>query len=214
GILSMADTAEPLVHTPDLLAPGLPDTVLDAALMVPFDVKSAVERLELLQGFFKAVMKEGQDYGPPFPGSKAKQLYTSGADKLCQFFGVYDRSRCTHRVEQWGLTSGERPFLHFEFEADLISYRTGRIVAVGIGSANSLEQKYRYRKTERKCPECQAPAIFRSKFIERGATEKGWYCNKNKDGCGAQFPPNDERIIKQEVGRIENLQIQELHHTS
>lgn len=200
------------------LNPSLPaagsDSLLDDMMAKPFDVESAMQRLELLKRFFSKAMEEGQgkDYGPAFPGSTAKALYTNGADKFCQFIAVYPRPREIHRVEQWGMKDGEKPFFSFEYQVDIVSRRTGQILAVGVGSANSLETKFRYRSAKQACPQCGQSTIMRSKYPDRETGDVGWYCNRNADGCGASFTSDDEAITSQEVGKIENVNIQELHH--
>ncbi|MCW5893323.1 MAG: hypothetical protein KIT14_22645 [bacterium] len=200
---------------PEMVQPQLPsvDDILDAATTAPLDLDGVSVRLEQLKEFVRRHLRYGlgKDYGPPFPGSKAIQLYTDGADKLCNFFRVYPRPRNITRVEQWGL-NGEKAFLHFEDEIDLVSLATGRVVSIGIGSCNSLEEQFRYRKDERTCPECNEPAIIRSKYPDRVTGEKGWYCNRNKGGCGAQFEATDKSVADQDCGRVENPNIPEEHH--
>ncbi len=194
---------------------GTGSTLIADALCAPFDVTQAKDRLEKLIAFFDAVMEEGvdKDYGPPFPGSKAKQLYTSGADKCCQFLGVYPRPRNIGRIEDWGRGAGEKAFFHFEDEVDLVSLRTGQIVAIGVGSCNTLESKYRYRKLDRTCPECGVAAIKKSKFPDRDTGDIGFYCNRNMQGCGENFRSDDPEIINQETGIVENDDIAGMHHT-
>lgn len=188
-------------------------TLIDDILSAAFDVERAQQRLDLVQKFFKEVMKEGEDYGPAYPGAKAIILYRSGGDKLCQFLGVVQRPKVTARIEHWALDGVGIAFFHFEIESELVSLRTGQVVAVGMGSCNSREVKYRYRTSERKCPECKNEAIIRSKYPDRQTGEKGWYCLPKKGGCGEKFDHDDEDIIDQEVGRVENTEIADLHHT-
>lgn len=204
GTSAVAPLNEPLP------APGS-DTLLDSAMAAPFDVDGALDRLKRLKDFFGRAMElgQGKDYGPPFPGATEHQLYTAGADKFCQFIGVYPRPREIHRTEQWGLTAGERAFFAFEYQVDIVSRRTGQIVAVGVGSANSLEGRYRYRRVERTCPQCASEAVIKGQEKYGG----GWLCFKKKGGCGAKFADGDAAIEAQEVGRIENPDLAELHHT-
>jgi hypothetical protein len=187
-------------------------SLIDDILSAPFDVEKAKQRLAKLEEFFRAVMKPDEDYGPAYKGSKAIILYRGGGDKMCQFLGVVQRPKVTDKIEQWALEGG-LPFFHFQLESELVSLRSGQIVAVGMGSCNSREVKYRYRNAERKCPECSNAAIIPSKFEDRRTGKKGWYCLPGKGGCGNKFEPEDRRITQQEVGRIENTEIADLHHT-
>ena len=52
-----------------------------------------------------------------------------------------------------------------------------------------------------------------SRYPDKQTGEKGWYCNKKADGCGASFPPADTRILEQEAGRQEHPDPAELWHT-
>ncbi len=205
----------PVVPPANAPVPPPGATLIADAMCAPFDVQQAKDRLDLLMQFFADVMEEGieKDYGPPFPGSKAKQLYTSGADKCCQFLGVYPRPRNIERIEEWGRGQGEKAFFHFEDEVDLVSLRTGQVVAIGVGSCNTLESKYRWRKLERVCPECGVAAIKKSKYPDRETGDIGFYCNKNMQGCGENFRSDDEDIIDQEIGVVENDDVAGMHHT-
>lgn len=94
----------------------------------------------------------------------------------------------------------------------------GPIVAVGVGTANSWETKYRYRNLQRKCPSCGAAALMLSKFEAKGGALKGlrpWWCNNKPaaGGCGAEFAPDDKRIVDQEVGRTANPDAHDLENT-
>lgn len=198
----------PTANAPVPAGGALIDDILSAA----FDVDKAKQRLDLVQKFFKAVMHEEEDFGPAYPGSKAIILYRSGGDKLCQFLGVVQRPKVEARIEHWALEGG-LPFFHFEIVSELVSLRTGQVVAVGMGSCNSREVKYRYRTADRVCPKCDKPFIRRSNYPDQRSGKKGWYCWQKPGGCNAKFDADDESITKQEAGRVENTEIADLHHT-
>jgi hypothetical protein len=173
----------------------------------------AKQRLEELQQFISEVMVPSQvddkgnvtrdgDYGPPFPGSKKKVLLKAGAEKLAEVYGFTVEPVITQRIEKWTEKDGG-PFFHYEVEAKIYSKRTGNLVGKGVGSCNSMENRYRYRQGQRECPACGSATIFKSKPQFGG----GWYCNQRAGGCGESFKPNSDgarEIEAQVVGKVEN----------
>jgi ssDNA-binding Zn-finger/Zn-ribbon topoisomerase 1 len=175
-----------------------PETETPAALVLapkfvvgPTDIKV---RIAELQDFVKAYMIEGEDYGT-IPGTAKPTLYKSGAEKLCDVYGFQRLFQTVNRVEDW-----EKGLFHYEIRADLVDSRTGLTVAQGLGSANTMEARYRWRKQERTCPQCNTPAIIEGKAEFGG----GWVCWKKRGGCGANFEDIDPAILSQKIGRIEN----------
>lgn len=157
----------------------------------PTDIKV---RIAELQDFVQSYMIEGEDFGT-IPGTAKPTLYKSGAEKLCDVYGFQRLFQTMNRVEDW-----EKGFFHYEIRADLVDSRTGLTVAQGLGSANTMEARYRWRKEERKCPECDQPTIIKGKEEYGG----GWVCWKKRGGCGQNFAEFDLSITNQAVGRIEN----------
>lgn len=151
-------------------------------------------RIKELQDFVGSYMIEGEDYGT-IPGTAKPTLYKSGAEKLCDVYGFQRLFQTMNRVEDW-----QKGFFHYEIRADLVDSRTGLTVAQGLGSANTMEARYRWRKEERKCPECDQPTIIKGKEEYGG----GWVCWKKRGGCGQNFDEFDPAITHQTVGRIEN----------
>jgi hypothetical protein len=72
-----------------------------------------------------------------------------------------------------------------------------------------MESKYRWRKGERKCPQCGAEAIIKGKAEYGG----GWLCFDKKGGCKAKFTDNDAEITGQQVGRVANPDISDSYNT-
>jgi len=99
-------------------------------------VEQAVARLKEFQRFVDAVMVKDVDYGI-IPGTDKPTLLKPGAEKLCEMYGLAPVVTVTHRIEDW-----EKPFFHYECRCELLSKRTGNIVAVGVGSCNSRERRY------------------------------------------------------------------------
>ncbi len=99
-------------------------------------VEQAVARLKEFQRFVDAVMVKDVDYGV-IPGTDKPTLLKPGAEKLCEMYGLAPVIQVTHRIEDW-----DKPFFHYECRCELVSKRTGNIVAVGVGSCNSREKRY------------------------------------------------------------------------
>lgn len=174
--------------------------------IVPLDQDQSVQSVKLLVGILtqlKAdVFEEGVDYGV-IPGTNTKPvLLLAGMEKLLRAL----RLRPEYVLRQ-SIVDFDKPLFYFQYECRLIEIDTNLVVATAIGSANSMESKWRYRNAERVCPNCGAATIKRSKFPPKNAphgTPPGWYCYDKLGGCGANFAYEDNQIIEQEVGRTEN----------
>lgn len=167
--------------------------------VVPTMVSSVSEtrkRLSDLQAFVKEIMVEGSDFGK-IPGTPKPTLLKPGAEKLCEVYGLAPRSEVTQRIEEW-----DRGFFFYEIRCDLISKRTGQLVASALGSCNSMEARYRWRTVGRICPSCGAEAIIESKF-DTG----GFYCFPKKGGCDAKIKggsPEAATLAAQQPSKVEN----------
>lgn len=176
------------------------------ALSAVFDLDTAKKRLVELKEFVQFYMKEGEDFGT-IPGTPKPTLYKSGADKLCDIYGIADQYKITNRTEDWS-----KNLFDYEVECTLVSKRDGGLIATGLGSCNSYEGKYRYRETKRHCPQCGKECIIKGKADWGG----GWVCwNKpgKSDGCGAKFKDGDQAIESQVVGKTENEDIPTIKNT-
>jgi hypothetical protein len=191
----MSDTPAPIV---DLVK--APTQELYRPVM---SIAAAIERREQIVQFVSGLMKEGVDYGT-IPGTNKPTLLKPGAEKLCSFFGLEPQYAVTR--EEVDLTGSERsggePFYYIGYHCRLS--RDGRTLGVGEGSCNSWESKYRWREGKRKCPDCGAETIFKSKDRDE------WYCWAKRGGCGmvARFSATGgskyEQIASQSVGRVPN----------
>lgn len=208
----MADPREPI--EPEILRDAPTNGSLaryeapanNLALSAVFDLDTAKKRLIELQEFVEFYMKEGEDYGK-IPGTPKPTLYKSGADKLCDIYGIADQYKITNRTEDWS-----KNLFDYEVECTLVSKRDGSLVATGLGSCNSFEGKYRWRETKRHCPTCNKETIIKGKAEYGG----GWICwNKpgKSDGCGAKFKDGDTAIESQQVGKTENEDIPTIKNT-
>jgi hypothetical protein len=146
----------------------------------PADVLRAAA---LIQEVMAAVMKDGEHYGI-VPGTEKtdaegrvtgkKSLFKSGAEKLCFTFGL--SNKLDIKLEPM-------PGGHREYTIICNLYdRAGALRGQGVGSASTMESKYRYRGAAGKpCPSCGALAAKPSKKEYGG----GYYCDqKAGGGCG------------------------------
>jgi hypothetical protein len=200
-----APEGEPAVNatsTPTGLAPVLERPGPPTGLGGMRAVQAAIEELQAFREFVKSALKPGLDFGKiPNTGTKPT-LLQPGAQKINMLFN----SRPEHSTERFDLGGG-----HVEFivTTRLISRVNDREVGQGIGSASTMESKYRWRHEERTCPECGQPAIIKGREDYGG----GWVCFKKKGGCGAKYHDGDRSIEGQQVGRVENPDIADVRNT-
>lgn len=192
-------------HQPQSLA------VRSNVLLMPvMDVDTALARLTQFQEFCNRYLQEskdggtdGGDYGV-IPGTKKKTLLKSGAEKLCELYGLADEYVIVAKVEDW-----QQGLFDYTIECRLRTRRDDNLVGTGLGSCSSFESRYRWRDVNRSCPSCGADAVIRGKEEYGG----GWVCWKRKDGCGATFAETDPAITNQKLGRVENPDIIDVKNT-
>lgn len=176
----------------------------DAYLLSPvMDIGLAKQRLQEFQSFIRDYLVEGEDFGK-IPGAPKPTLLKPGADKLCELYGLADDYEFIERVEDF-----DRSIFDYTIKCILTDRRRGLPVSAGLGSCNSLEQKYRWREARRLCPQCGKDAIIKGKEEYGG----GWLCFAKKGGCGAKFSANDPAIIDQPTGRTPNEDVADLKNT-
>ncbi|HMN12414.1 MAG TPA: hypothetical protein PKD55_08845 [Bellilinea sp.] len=150
------------------------------------------------------VFKQGVHYGEPFKGSGKATLLKPGAEMLMSRFGLWP-----HFIERGCVEDFDKPLFHYRYECRLMRVDTGAIAGAGIGSCNSMEDKYRWRKADRVCPNCGEPKIIKSKYPDRRTGEIGWYCL----ACKTSYAPTDPAITGQEAGRVANDDVFSLVNT-
>jgi len=101
-------------------------------------VNDVVSQVQLIQHIMKEVMKEGEHFGEAFPGSEKPSLLKSGAEKLNMTFRLAPK----YEIERYDLSGGHR---EYEITCNLYSIEGGNFVGSGIGSCNTMEDKYRFR---------------------------------------------------------------------
>ena len=169
------------------------------AVMPVLDIRAAIVRQQALTDFVSKIMHENTDFGT-IPGTDKPTLLKPGAEKLTTFFGLSKRFVLVERTEDWtGANHSGEPFFYYLYRCQLYG-RNNTLIAEADGSASSWESKYRYRNSERVCPQCGKAAIIKGKAEYGG----GWLCFNRKGGCGAKFADKDKQITEQITGKVPN----------
>lgn len=157
-------------------------------------MKAGYSRLRQVQ---KELMQDGVHYGM-VPGTEKPTLFKPGAEFLCSLYRLVADVQMT-LVEGDG---DESPRLRYDAVCYLrVGTLEGAVVAVGHGTANSWEPKYRWRKkrAELTCPACGSAGT-----LIKGRAEsklKGrWWDGPRDGGCGETFDADDEAITRQPRG--------------
>jgi hypothetical protein len=188
---------------------------LDLAPQMVRSPEEALAQLREFQRFVGLVMVEGVDYGflPGVVGTDGKPkriLYQAGAQMLAEIYGYFGRMIVDEKIERF---DDPIPFFSYLVRVEVVSKRTGFVVGYGIGSANSREARYRWRKGARTCPACGAETIIRGKIFKEGDPGT-WVCwARDGGGCREKFAIDDPAITDQVVGRIENEDIADQANT-
>jgi hypothetical protein len=158
---------------------------------------------KILSDYVRDEMKEGFHFSKSI-GTMAlpkPMLLQEGARNICSLFKL--------TFGQPDIIETELPDDHYRVRAHVDIYnRAGDRIASGDGICSTREVKYAYRKGERVCPNCNMPSVYKDK-----KPNGGFYCWAKKDGCGATFTEDDERITGQTIGRVENPDIADLRNT-
>ena len=176
------------------------ELALQSGLLSPVvAIDQAVTRFQAFVEFTKRILREGVDYGK-VPGTGEKPtLLKPGAEKLAAFFGLRPHYEETEKVLDWtGDQHGGQALFYFEYRCVLT--RDGVVVGEGIGNCSSWEKKYRYRRAERRCPQCNAAAVIASRAEYGG----GWVCLTKRGGCGEKWPAGAVEIENQPMGYVLN----------
>ncbi len=162
-------------------------------------VDQALARYQKVKEFVSKILKEDVDFGT-IPGTGSKPaLLKPGAEKLSTFFGLHPIFEILEKTEDWtGDQHGGEAFFYYMYRCNLL--RNGEIVGSGDGSCNSWEKKYRYRMTERICPDCGHTPVIKGKQEYGG----GWLCWAKKGGCGNKWLIGDPVIADQKVDVVKN----------
>ena len=151
----MTDHAEIIEEKeePKLLAPHIEHRE-DLALMPVMNIGIAKRRYKEIVEFVKDLMVEDRDFGT-IPGTAKPTLYKPGAEKLTTFFGLSKEFELVSEIEDW-----DRPLFYYRYRSRLS--RGNHMIAEGDGSANSMEDRYRWRWL----PEARLPKDFDETEVE------------------------------------------------
>jgi hypothetical protein len=127
--------------------------------------EGVIRQVNVIQSVMKGVMKIDEHYGT-IPGTSKPSLYKPGAEKLSLVF----RLRPEYDVRRSDLPGGHR---EYEVICTLYHIPTGQSVGQGVGSATTMEGKYRYRGGEKEGTGQPIPKEY-------------WNMKKAGDSAGAQ----------------------------
>src|SRR5690606_19874522 len=120
-------------------AAGTEVTAATSAAEMRARLQDMKQKISLVQAFFRDVMVQNEDYGV-IPGTDKPTLLKPGAEKLCEFYG-YSIHVTTEREEK----DRETGYYDCAVKVTLVSRRTGEVIAEGVGEANTMEARYRWR---------------------------------------------------------------------
>ncbi len=169
--------------------------------MQPLSPKQLQQQVNAIQLAMRQVMKSGVHYGV-IPGCGDKPaLFKPGAEVLCAMF----RLRPTFEIKERELRDEHREYTIITSLHDI----NGHIIGQGLGLCSTMEKKYRWRNSERVCPNCGKATIIKGKEEYGG----GFICFAKKGGCGAKFSGTDQAITGQHVGQVENPDVADQYNT-
>lgn len=124
----------------------------------------------------KDLLQHGVDYGV-IPGTDKPTLLKPGAERLCSALGLAPVFETIDKLERWDI---EQPLFHYSISCRLVHIESGRTVATGSGSCNSMETKYRWRW------------LWDNQLREQGITPDGLTTRRTKTGKLQYRVQNDE----------------------
>lgn len=162
------------IREPDAILPPRP--VADLATLLAI-------RQEWVE-YIQRMLVDGVDFYQ-FEGYAKKALSKAGGENLIKCAGyAVGAERFIERQEQWT----DPPFCAYIMEVDIIDRRTGQVVGVGIGEANSHESKYRWRWVPKhQVPKLLDPATLESR--DGSITEPKFAIDKGETGGKYGKPP-------------------------
>ena len=159
----------------------------------PMSVIGMQEQVNHIQYVMKEIMKDGEHFGT-IPGCGDKPtLLKPGAEKICMTF----RLSPSYDIIRDHMPEGHR---EYQVTCTLTHIPTKQVFGQGVGSCTTMEGKYRFRRVERKCPECGIEAIIKGKQEYGG----GWVCFKKKGGCNKKWQDGDKIIENLPSGRADH----------
>ena len=155
------------------------DPEFSAVDVHPEVVRKKLESIRLFQEIVRKELIEGQDYGT-IPGTPKPTFLKPGAEKIIKLLNLADVITVEDKIEDW-----KEGFFYYRVKCELISLMTGQVVATGVGSCNSKEDKYAYRWT---------PEFYLTPIQKEGITAASVF--KTRRGQQGEFKiyrfPNEE----------------------
>lgn len=96
-----------------------------------------MQRISSMQAVVHKTLKPERDYGL-IPGTQKPTLLKPGAEKILMLFGLTSDYEVLDKIENW-----DKGFFSYTFKCVLS--KNGNPITSGVGSCNSMENKYRYR---------------------------------------------------------------------
>jgi hypothetical protein len=114
--------------------------------------EGVLKQVGVIQEIMKSVMHLDEHFGT-IPGTKKPSLYKPGAEKLSLVF----RLRPEYEIRRSELSNGHR---EYEVVCTLYHIPTGQSVGQGVGSATTMEGKYRFRGGEKESTGRKVPTEY------------------------------------------------------
>lgn len=148
----------------------------DVAVVPDRTLAEVIEMSDRVHAAMKEAMKPGVHYGTT-PGTNKPALLKSGAEKLNSLFRFIPR----YTVERHDLEVKGSDLPHFRYNVTTMLFRQGsdEFIGEGVGSATTLEKKYRYR-SEVVFLDDPIPEDYRDHKDEY--RKKGFGCRKDDEG--------------------------------
>src|SRR3990172_6279295 len=128
----------------------------------PMSPETVKQQIQVIQKVMREAMVAEVHFGV-IPGTNKPTLLKAGAEKLCLTF----RLSPTYVVTKTDLGHDHR---EYEVRCTLTHIPSQRVFGEGVGVCSTMESKYRWRKSERKCPSCGKTAIIKGKEEDRKST--------------------------------------------
>jgi hypothetical protein len=155
----------------------------------PLELKPAdvIQQVEKVQAIMRGAMRDGIHYGAVIPGIDKPMLLKPGAEKLCLTF----RFSPSYDIRRHDYDDGHR---EYEIVCTLKHQLTDIVLGQGVGSASTLESKYRYRweNTGKPVPQnywgARDPALLGgADFVPRKVEGKWWIYHRVDHGNPADY---------------------------
>jgi hypothetical protein len=155
-------------------------------------INDAIALRDALTTLFEKLLVLGKDYAR-IPGTDRPALLKSGAEMLCKVFTLAQgKVDVLTKSEDW-----DNGIFSYMVGAPLVHMETGLVVAYGVGSANSMEKKHRYRKTEVDGKDVQInnpePADLQNTLFKM-ASKRAYVDATLKATCASRFFTQDEDL--------------------